>query len=232
MDDLLVGAGTALWLGILTSISPCPLATNIAAISFIGKQIGNPRRILLSAILYVAGRMITYLLLGVLLVASILSIPEISNFLQKYMNRLLGPILILVGMFLLGLINIGSFGFGANAKMQARAGAYGIWGAGLLGIIFALSFCPVSAALFFGTLIPISMKYDSRFLLPSLYGIGTGLPVILVGVLISYGTHLAGKALDRLAEIEKWARLLTGIIFILAGFYYALQYIFGVQIYR
>jgi len=159
--SLLLGALSALWLGILTSISPCPLATNIAAISFIGRRIGRTRVVFFTGLLYTLGRMLTYVVLGTLLVTSVLSIPQVSHLLQKYMNKFLGPILILVGMILLELIRFNIPGSGLSEKMQKRVELLGIWGAGLLGIVFALSFCPISAALFFGSLIPLSVKCGS-----------------------------------------------------------------------
>ena len=152
MSDLVVTAMSALWLGILTSISPCPLATNIAAISFIGGRVDKARLVLLAGVFYTLGRMLTYMVLGVLIVTSILSIPHLSHFLEKYMNKLLGPFLILVGMILLELIQLNIFGSGVSERVQKKAESWGIWGAGLLGILFALTFCPVSAALFFGSL--------------------------------------------------------------------------------
>lgn len=229
MDALFLRAASALWLGILTSISPCPLATNIAAISFIGKRVGSGRHVFLSGFFYTLGRMITYLVLGVFVVAGVLSIPGLSYFLQKYMNKLLGPLLIIVGMVLLELIRLNiSGGSMAGEKMKKHAEKGGIWGAGLLGIVFALSFCPVSAALFFGSLIPLSVKHRSSIMLPSLYGIGTGLPVILFAILIALGARAVGKAFNKLTQIEWWVRRITGGIFIAVGIYYSLTYIFGV----
>src|SRR4030042_1283 len=108
----------ALYLGVLTSISPCPLATNIAAISYIGRRVGNSRQGFLTGLLYTFGRTLAYLALGALLVASVLSIPQVAMFLQKYMSKLLGPILILVAMFLLELIQVGFSGSGMSDKMQ------------------------------------------------------------------------------------------------------------------
>ncbi len=227
MPLVLLGYVTALWLGILTSISPCPLATNIAAISFIGRQMGNRRQVFLAGFLYMLGRMFTYLVLGMLLVASVTSIPRVSYILQKYMNKVLGPLLILVGMFLLELIQLKFSGAGMSEKMQHQVGRAGVWGAGPLGILFAFSFCPVSAALFFGSLIPLSLKYGSYIMLPSLYGIGTALPVLLFAILIAWGTHLVGKVFSRLTQIEWWFQRVTGVIFILLGIYYSLSYIFG-----
>lgn len=226
MDSFLLAAASAFWLGILTSISPCPLATNIAAISFIGRRVGNPRRVFLTGLLYTGGRTLTYLALGIILVASLLSMSELSLLLQKYMNKLLGPILILVGMFLLGLISFNFSGRGVSDGFQKRAENFGMWGAGLLGIIFALSFCPLSAALFFGSLVPLSVQHNSSIAMPLLYGVGTGLPVIIFAIIIAFGAQSLGKAFDLLTAIEKWARRVTGTIFILVGVYYCLAYIF------
>ncbi len=226
METYFIAIGSALWLGILTSISPCPLATNIAAISYIGKRVSSPRMVLFSGLLYMLGRMVAYLGLGILIVASVLSIPELSLYLQKYMNRFLGPILIIVGLFLLELLNLNFKTGGLSEKMQAKVASYGVWGAGLLGLIFALSFCPVSAALFFGSLIPLSVKHNSSYLLPSIYGIGTALPVMVFAFLIMISMGLVGKVFNKLQRIERWARKITGVIFILVGIYYILIYIF------
>jgi cytochrome c biogenesis protein CcdA len=228
MDGLLIGLGSALWLGILTSISPCPLATNIAAMSFIGRRVGSSPRVLASGLLYTAGRMLAYIVLGVIIVSSLLSVSELSLWLQEYMNKILGPLLILVGMILLELIRLPVSGGGLVSKMQSRAESGGVWGAGLLGIVFALSFCPVSAALFFGSLIPLCASAGSVALMPSVYGIGTALPVVLFAFLIAFGAGSIAKVFDRLTQIDRWARRITGIVFIFVGIYYCLMYIFKV----
>ncbi|MEE9369855.1 MAG: aromatic aminobenezylarsenical efflux permease ArsG family transporter [Sedimentisphaerales bacterium] len=228
MNELLPAALSALWLGILTSISPCPLATNIAAISFISRRISRTRMVFLMGLLYTLGRMLTYVILAILLVTSILSIPQVSHILQKYMNKLLGPILIFVGMILLELIHINISSSGLTEKMQKRVEAGGIWGAGLLGVLFALSFCPISAALFFGSLIPLSVKCSSSLMFPALYGIGTGLPVFLFALLIAFGTQSVGKTFNKLTQLEWWTRRITGIIFILIGIYFCLAHIFAI----
>ncbi len=230
MDSFLLGITSAIWLGILTSISPCPLATNIAAISYIGKRLANPRLVFLSGLLYMLGRMLAYLILGIILVAGALSIPKLSYFLQENINKYLGPILIIAGIFLLELLPLNFTGFGLSRRMQGHVEDYGIWGAFLLGIIFALSFCPISAALFFGSLIPLSIKYDSGFILPSLFGIGTSLPVILFAFLIGLSTRLVSKVFNRLTQVELWARRITGVIFVLVGLYYSLVYIFRISL--
>jgi cytochrome c biogenesis protein CcdA len=228
MDGILVAAGSALWLGVLTSISPCPLATNIAAISYISKGLGSPGRVFITGALYTIGRTLTYLALAALLLASVLSIPQISNFLQTYMNKLLGPVLILVGMFLLGWLHLNfSVSVGGGA-LEDRFQSWGVWGAALLGMLFALSFCPVSAALFFGSLIPLALQHQSSVSLPALYGIGTGLPVLVFAILIAAGAQSVSKAFNRLTQVEKWARIITGIVFVVVGIYFCLTHIFQV----
>jgi len=171
---------------------------------------------------------LTYLVLGVLLVSSLLSAPYVSHLLQKYMNKILGPLLILVGMFLLELIQLNISGSGINEKMQGRVEAWGIWGAGLLGIVFALSFCPVSAALFFGSLIPLAVKSGSGVLMSSFFGVGTGLPVFAFAIIIALGARSVGKVFNIVTQLELWARRITGVIFIGVGIYFSLAYIFCV----
>lgn len=219
---------SAIWLGILTSISPCPLATNVAAISYVSRRVDKPGKILLHGLLYIFGRTLTYAVLGIMLVSSLLSAPALSHILQKYMHLALGPILILVGMVLLELISFPLPSFGGGGSMQARIDALGAWGALLLGILFALSFCPVSAALFFGSLLPLAVQHQSGILLPVLYGIATGLPVALFSLVIACGLQRLAEAYKALTGFEVWARRLTGILFIGIGLYYCVTKIFGV----
>ena len=226
MESLYVAAISALWLGILTSISPCPLATNIAAVSYIGKHVASGRHAVWSGLLYVLGRLVTYVAVGAIVTAGILSIPGVSNFLQKYMNNLLGPILILVGLVLLNWLPFSIPGFSPSDKLQERASRGSLWGAWVLGAMFALAFCPVSAALFFGSLVPLSVRHESYLLLPSLYGIGTGLPVLVVGVMLAYSAKSVGKLFTSIQRFESWVRVITAVVFILIGIYMILRYVF------
>lgn len=222
---------TAVWLGILTAISPCPLATNIAAISFISRRIDRKDHVLLSGFLYTLGRTLAYVVLGMIITAGMLASSDISLFLQKYLNEALGPILILLGMVLLGWIGSRvSLTFAGN-RVQEKAAEGGIWWALLIGILFAVSFCPVSAGLFFGGLIPLSVKHSSSFLLPVLFGIGTALPVIIFAFILAFATAYVGQAFNKLTTIELWVRRITGTVFILAGIYYCLTYIYGYSLF-
>ncbi len=230
MTAFFVGIGTALWLGILTSISPCPLAANVAAISFVGRSVGSPRRVLLAGLLYSLGRALTYVLVGALVVSSVLSLPSVSFFLQKQMNQILGPLLILIGIGLMGWLRLPLPSWNVGQTIRERAARSGVAGAGLLGVLFALSFCPVSAGLFFGALIPLAVNAHSRVLLPAVYGIGTGLPVVVFAVLLVLGAQGIGRAFNALTKIERAARPITGAVFVLAGLYLTVTHIFGVNL--
>lgn len=227
MDSFYLDVFSALWLGILTSISPCPLATNIAAISFVSRDLGSSRRVLLSGFLYSAGRMIAYVVIAVLAVASLLSLPETSFYLERYMHKIIGPLLIVVGIILLNVLPVSfSTSFMSNS-VQAKAGKWGMWGSGLLGIVFALTFCPLSAALFFGSLIPLAIDAKSSVIMPLVYGLGTALPVVGFAIVIAFGLKSIGKIFDKLTQIEKWVRRLTALVFIGAGIYLLLKNIMG-----
>jgi len=247
----LIYIGSALYLGVLTSISPCPLATNIAAISYIGRKVDNSRMVINAGLLYTLGRCLLYLVLAVLLTTTALSIPAVSLFLQKYMHLVLGPIFLLLGMFLVGLITVTIGGTMVSEGVQKRVDAMGIWGALFLGILFAVSFCPTSAAWFFGLLalimgseagaiegvlaqvgitLPDAVLPGSSFVLPLIYGIGTALPVLVVAFLLAYSAQAVGKTYNILSKVEWWARMVTGWIFILVGAYFSLKHVFEVHL--
>jgi cytochrome c-type biogenesis protein len=249
MTAYLLYAGVALYLGVLTSISPCPLATNLAAISYVGRKVGNSRAVMAAGLLYTLGRCLLYLALAVLLTGTAMSIPAVSLFLQKYMHMVLGPIFLVLGAFLVGLITTSLGGATMSDRMQRRVDAMGVWGAFLLGMLFAVSFCPTSAAWFFGLLalmmgseagaitavlakvgisLPEASLPGSTFVLPVIYGVGTGVPVILVAFVLAYSARSVGKTYRILSQIEWWARQATGCLFVLLGAFFALKYVFEV----
>lgn len=214
------------WLGILTSLSPCPLATNIAATSYIGQQIHSRFATVIAALAYTLGRTLCYMIISMLIIAGLISIPGVSNFLQMHMNRILGPFLIITGLFILELIPLRLPNFAFSVERLKKLGESGFFGAVLMGFLFAMSFCPVSAALFFGSVIPLSLKFQSLFFLPLLYGVGTAAPVIGFAFIMAYSTRFAGLFFNRMARVELWLRRITGGLFILIGVYFCLKYIF------
>ncbi len=214
-----IDLGMALWLGILTSLSPCPLTTNIAAISFISRQIEKQKLVFLAGLIYMLGRTISYTILGAILVSSTQAIPTVALFFQKYMPQVIGPLLIVVGILLLDIINFSFRGSGVSKGLEKFVEKSGMFGALILGIIFALSFCPPSAAIFFGSLFSLALKHESSVIFPLIYGIGTALPVIIFAFLLAFATNQVGKIFNKLKIFEKWARKGTALIFILAGVY-------------
>lgn len=222
-----LAVGSALWLGFVTSISPCPLATNVAAMSYLARYTGSRRLQLLAGLLYALGRAVAYTLVGGILSFGLLSAPALSAFLQQHMDQLLGPLLLLVGMALLGLLpGMPSFG-GVGAEMQGRLAQKGVLGSGALGFLFALAFCPVSAALFFGSLIPLAVQQDSAFLLPALYGVGSAAPVLGFGILLLLGRELAGRWFERARKADRWLLPATGWVLVGIGLYMCLSRTLG-----
>jgi cytochrome c biogenesis protein CcdA len=237
----------ALYLGLLTSISPCPLATNIAAISYVGRKVGNPRSVMHAGLLYTLGRCVLYLVLAQLITMTAMSIPAVSVFLQKYMHLVLGPIFLVLGMFLVGLITVAAGGAKIGEGMQQRVDTMGVWGAFVLGVLFALSFCPTSAAWFFGLLaltmgseagaitallnnvgitLPDATLPGGTTTLTLVYGVGTAVPVLIVAFLLAYSANAVGKTYNVLAKVELGARMTTGTVFILTGMWFSLRYVF------
>lgn len=225
MMELLIVMGSALWLGILTSISPCPLATNIAAVSFLSKKIAHPFMVFLSGLAYTLGRMVAYAALGWAIISSLLSVPQVAQFLQKYMVKALGPLLVITGLFLLEVITLKFPGISLSQKQHNKLVESGAPGSFLLGFIFALAFCPVSAALFFGSLIPLALNSKEVTLLPFIYGVGTGIPVLAFAVAIALGVTSMSRWFNKITKLEFYTRRITGVIFILVGFYYTGAYI-------
>jgi cytochrome c biogenesis protein CcdA len=223
--EILISLASALWFGILTSISPCPLATNIAAVSFLSKKIAHPAKVFISGLAYTIGRMVAYAALGWIIIKSLLSVPQVAQFLQQYMVKALGPILIISGLFLLEVIILKLPGISLSQRHHNKLIESGAPGALLLGFVFALAFCPVSAALFFGSLIPLALSSKAATLLPFIYGVGTGLPVFVFAVTIAVGVTSMRRWFRRITRIEYYTRRITGIIFVLAGLYYTGVYI-------
>ncbi|MFP4226619.1 MAG: aromatic aminobenezylarsenical efflux permease ArsG family transporter [Desulfobacterales bacterium] len=219
---------SALWFGILTSISPCPLATNIAATTFIGKQIQTRYGTLVAGAAYTGGRALAYILICFIIVAGLFSIPGVSMFLQQYMNKILGPVLIVVGLHIADIVplRLPAWG-GGDSDFIRRLSNGGAIGAIFLGFLFALAFCPVSAALFFGSVIPLALKFESSLWLPMWYGIGTALPVIGFALLLAYGTRAAAGFVRGLTAMERYLRRLTAAVFIGIGIYFTVTYTFG-----
>ncbi|MDD5568120.1 MAG: aromatic aminobenezylarsenical efflux permease ArsG family transporter [Candidatus Omnitrophica bacterium] len=225
MTEVFIGFVSALWLGILTSISPCPLASNVAAISFLSKKITHPVLVSISGLAYTLGRMVSYVVLSWIIISSLLSVPQVAQLLQKYASKALGPLLILTGLILLEVITIRLPGVPLSRKYHDKLTESGAPGAFFLGFIFALAFCPISAALFFGSLIPLALNSKNGIVLSFIYGIGTGVPVFIFAVAVSLGVTSLSHWFNWISKLEHYTRGVTGVIFIAAGIYYTGVYI-------
>ncbi len=216
---------TAFILGIMTAISPCPLATNITAIGFISKDIENKKRIFFNGLWYTLGRGISYTAIGVILYFGASKF-HVAKFFQSNGEKFLGPLLVIVGILMFDFIKIKFPGLSKlGDKMQQRK-TNNWWSAMLLGIIFALAFCPYSGVLYFGMLIPITISSPSGLFLPLIFAIATGLPVIIVAYLLAYSLASVGGFYKKVKVFEKWFRRIVAVIFILVGIYYIYIYYF------
>jgi len=214
----------AFFIGLMTAISPCPLATNITAIAYISKKIDNGKRTLLTGFFYTFGRMFTYIVLASLIVYIGLNVQIISLSLQKYGEKLLGPLLLLIGIFMLGIIKLNFIkSSGKLDKLKERLSEKGYLGSFLLGVVFALAFCPFSAVLFFGMLIPLALKFSDGILIPSIFAFATGLPVIIFSFILVYSVTKLSSIMKKVQIFEKWMRYIVAVIFIIIGIYYIFQ---------
>ena len=211
----------AFFIGLMTALSPCPLATNITAIAYISKKIDNGKKTLLTGFVYTLGRMFTYVLLAALIVYIGINVQAVSLFLQKYGERILGPLLIVIGLIMLNVIKLPSLKSGDKInKIKEKLSEKGYLGSFLLGVLFALAFCPFSAVLFFGMLIPLALKYSDAFLIPSIFSFATGLPVIIFAFILTFSVSKLGKIMGKVQTFEKYMRYIIAGIFVLVGIYY------------
>lgn len=214
---------SALVLGLMTAISPCPLATNITATAFISKNISSRRRVLWSGILYSAGRAFSYTAIGLILYFGASKF-HIQRFFSQNGEKFLGPLLIIIGLIMLNVIrlNLGGGRVSLEERFSETFKDQGLLGAFMLGVVFALAFCPYSGALYFGMLIPMTVSSTSGLMLPPVFAVGTGLPVILFTYLLAFAAHRVSGVFQQITKVEKVMRYVAGIVFILAGLYYVL----------
>jgi cytochrome c biogenesis protein CcdA len=212
---------SALLLGLMTAISPCPLATNITAIGFISKDIENKKRIFYNGLWYTLGRAISYTSIGLILFFGANKF-HIARFFQSNGEKYLGPLLIIVGFLMLDFIKIKFPGFNSLSEKFSKEGKkQNWWSALLLGMIFALAFCPYSGVLYFGMLIPMTISSSSGLILPVVFAIATGLPVIIVAYLLAFSLSSLGNFYKNIQIFEKWFRRIVAVAFILVGIYYS-----------
>jgi len=219
LDNSSVPWITALLLGLMTAISPCPLATNITAVGFISKDIKNRNRVFVNGLFYTLGRAITYTTIALIIFFGVDQL-KFSGFFQRYGEKFIGPILVIIGLFMLNIFKIKFPEFGGIASSLQKKTKWSYFDALLLGMVFALAFCPYSGVLYFGMLIPITVSSASGLYLPIVFAIATGIPVIIFSWILAYTISGIGKAYNNLKTFELWFRRVIAVLFIAVGIYY------------
>lgn len=221
---------TALLLGLLTSVSPCTFTTNVMVLAFIGKDVDGGRRAFLNGLVYCLGRIITYSILGI---ACIFLLREgadtfgIQMFVSDYGGYVLAPTLILFGLFLLfgDRLPLRKFGFHATDRSKQLTGTLG---ALVLGLLFALAFCPISGVFYFGMLLPMSAVEPGGYFFPVIFAIGSSVIVVLIAWIVSFSMSRLSRFYNVVTVFQRRANVVVGIAFILAGLYYFCVYYLGI----
>jgi len=211
---------TAAVLGLMTAISPCPLATNISAIGFISRDLTDRRRVFLNGLVYTLGRAITYVGIALIIFFGASQV-DISGWFQKWGEKLLGPLLILIGLFMLDFIKLRiPGGMGTFTEKIGEKGRNSYLNTLLLGILFAMAFCPYSGVLYFVMLIPMTVASTEGLFLPLIFAVATGVPVIIFAWLLAYAVSNVGKMYSHIRTFEVWFRRVVAVMFIGVGIYY------------
>jgi cytochrome c-type biogenesis protein len=214
---------SAFLLGLMTAVSPCPLATNITAIGFISKDIKNRRRVFYNGLIYTLGRAVSYTAIGIIFFLGANRF-KLSGALQQWGEKLLGPLLILIGLLMLDVIRLNFPGLGKlTEKLEAKSKS-GFWGVLLLGSVFALAFCPYSGVLYFGMLIPMTISSAGGLYLPIIFAIATGIPVIIFAWILAFSVGKVGTVYNKVKTFEIWFRRVIAVLFIGVGIYYVVVF--------
>ena len=213
---------TALILGLMTAISPCPLATNITAIGFISKDLENRKRVFFNGLFYTLGRALTYTLIPLIIYFGADQF-KFSGFFQRYGEKIIGPLLLLIGIFMLDVIRINFPGFGRLSEKMEKRKSWRFIDAVLLGMVFALAFCPYSGVLYFGMLVPLTLSSASGLYLPVVFAIATGIPVIIIAWVLAYTVSGIGVVYNKIKILELWFRRIIAVVFIIVGVYYIIM---------
>lgn len=219
LDNSQYGFITAFILGLMTAISPCPLATNISAIGFISRDLQNRKGVFISGLVYTLGRAFSYTALALLIYFGA-SKMNVSLLFQGWGEKLLGPILIIIGLLMLDIIKISFPSWNKLTESIGKKGKGSYWSTFLLGVVFALAFCPYSGVLYFAMLIPITISSASGLYLPVIFAFATGIPVIIFSWLLAYSVGFVGKLYNHIKVFELWFRRIVAVLFVLVGFYY------------
>jgi cytochrome c biogenesis protein CcdA len=216
---------SALILGLMTAISPCPLATNITAMGFISKDIENRTKVFYNGVIYTLGRITSYTLLAFILFLGA-DLFKVSSVFQQYGEKILGPLLIIIGLFMLGVIKLNFLGLGNLTSRFQNKEKHNYWDVFLIGVVFAMAFCPYSGVLYFGMLIPLTIQSINGLILPVIFAVATGIPVIIFAWVLAFAVSEMGKLYNKIKAVELWFRRIIAVVFIGIGIYYTIVVLF------
>jgi cytochrome c biogenesis protein CcdA len=218
----------AFFIGLMMAISPCPMATNITAIAYISKKLEKGKKTLAVGLFYALGRTVTYVAIAAFIVWFGLNMQAISFILREYGEKLLGPLLILIGVVMLDIFKINlPKGSSKLNEIKEKLSKEGFVGSFILGAVFSLAFCPFSAVLFFGMLIPLAINSSDAIVIPAVFAMATSLPVIIFSLILVYSVSTLSSVVNQVQTFERWMRRIVSIVFILVGVYYTVSVTFG-----
>ena len=223
LENFWVAFSSAFALGFLSSISPCPLATNIAAVSYIGKSFGRADKLLQSGFAYAFGRAVAYTVLAAILSLAVCSAQTVVQAVAMQIYFWSGPFLILLGMAFCGMFTM-NLGFMTNERLEKVMKRAGIINSFLLGVLFALTFCPTSAAAFLA-LLGFCAKANSIILMPMIYGLATAIPVLVCAIILAITPQYLGSVFNIITKMDFWIRNIAGVVFIGLGIWFSLVYV-------
>ncbi len=216
---------SALFLGIMVAVAPCTIASNVSVIGFLMRERQNKRKVFLNGAVYTLGRTVAYGLLGtaIFYFAGGLKIGEL---LQHSVGKIIGPLFILVGFLMLDLVHIHGLADKCQRWLDVKKFQKRNWSAFGMGLLLAFAFCPYCAAIYFGMLIPFSFTVSHGVALPWIFGIGAAVPVFITIGVIAFSYNRLYKLYNKLQKFEIWFRRILGVLFILSGMLFVVEYCF------
>ena len=212
---------SSLLLGLLMAIAPCPMTINVTAMGYIGKDLTQPRKIFINGLFYTLGTIASYSGLALILYFGADQF-RISSVFQQYSEYIIGPLLLLIGLYMLGLFRIDLPGFSRLTGRFQNRKSFRAWDSFLIGLVFALAFCPYSGVLYFGMLIPLVLATSSPWL-PLVFSLAAGIPIVIFAWLLAFTVSGVGRLFNRLKTIEFWFRKAVALLFIGIGIYSIIQ---------
>ncbi|MGV8980629.1 urease accessory protein UreH domain-containing protein [Clostridium sp.] len=206
-------------IGILGSTAPCQLTTNLGAIGFITKEGSSNKRLLKNALWYSIGKLTIFLLYGIFIILFKVNIQRSSIPFFTLFRKLMGPAVIIIGFYILGILNLkGSIGNSFISNIGNFTRKFKLFNSSfIMGLIFSLAFCPTLFWLFFGIIVPLSFKSPFGIIYPSIFALGTLMPMFLMLLLIFVGKTNLKSNTKKFSKVQKIVKIFGGLLLIIFG---------------